>query len=760
MPEVQKYNLKQKLIEADKKFKNTPDIAGMSAMTFYPYTNSTRTQMLTSHLNQILNIINPDYPLLFTGMENTAGRNSSGYLKAKDDIDVIKKIVKFEDLVDEPYVYTLFVWDYKKGAYDIIERNEVKDLPENYGYKYNNAYIDALKEGDKIRKGDVIYQSTSYDKYMNYRFGKNLNTILSFEPFTSEDAADISEDASEGMTTCGSKKIRFGWNWNDIPLNIYGDEKEYLPLPWLGGLIDGYVASARPQINEQVLNDMTSVNLRKIRDSDHTKFYNGKATLIDLDIFCNADEIPENSFYHQINIYLEAQTKYWEQIYEMCNVIRKSGKKYTRKVDSLYKRSKEMLNLKTNEKWHDGNILEIRVHVIAYKSLSAGGKFTARYGNKSVTARVRPNYLMPFTKDGRRADVVLHLPAPINRTTAFVIHEPFINWMGDGVLRHVKNESRAVQEDYIFGFIRHFNEKFYAYIWSKYQKDTQEGKDQFIEDTFKHGIHCHLDMIEDNGELFYKIVTAYAKYDFLKPDTMFIYRWGRIYRLNSTFCMGKMYFFPLKQTDERGFSARSTGAINIKGLPERSYKNKRNEDPFSDTAVRFGDYEALNFLIGQDPEEYACMEACYRTSPEATSDMTRAQFVEKGYGQFKKFYKSKAAEMFHVFYKHLGLKMRFTDKDNKIRKIDNSKFGFFTLKNKAYICTEHDFNIIETKQRLRDAILQKRGIMQKDELDRLVEEEFEKAHVISGPFNGKNIFGTNEELTDDDEILEDTTINQ
>ena len=99
--------------------------------------------------------------------------------------------------------------------------------------------------------------------------------------------------------------------------------------------------------------------------------------------------------------------------------------------------------------------------------------------------------------------------------------------MGDGVLRHVKNESRAVQEDYIFGFIRHFNEKFYAYIWSKYQKDTQEGKDQFIEDTFKHGIHCHLDMIEDNGELFYKIVTAYAKYDFLKPDTMFIYRWGR-----------------------------------------------------------------------------------------------------------------------------------------------------------------------------------------------------------------------------------------
>ena len=83
------------------------------------------------------------------------------------------------------------------------------------------------------------------------------------------------------------------------------------------------------------------------------------------------------------------------------------------------------------------------------------------------------------------------------------------------------------------------------------------------------------------------------------------------------YMLGSMYMFPLKQTDKRGFSVRSTGAINLKGLPERSYKNKRAEAPFSDTAIRFGEYEALTMLIGMEPEELVAAQACFRTSPEA-----------------------------------------------------------------------------------------------------------------------------------------------
>ena len=49
----------------------------------------------------------------------------------------------------------------------------------------------------------------------------------------------------------------------------------------------------------------------------------------------------------------------------------------------------------------------------------------------------------------------------------------------------------------------------------------------------------------------------------------------------------------LKQSDRRGFSARSTGALDTKSLPTRSFKSKSHLERISSSCIRFGEYESL-----------------------------------------------------------------------------------------------------------------------------------------------------------------------
>jgi hypothetical protein len=180
----------------------------------------------------------------------------------------------------------------------------------------------------------------------------------------------------------------------------------------------------------------------------------------------------------------------------------------------------------------------------------------------------------------------------------------------------------------------------------------------------------------------------------------------------------------------------------MKGLPERSYKNKRNEAPFSDTAIRFGEYESLNFLIGLEPDELAVLHGCYRSSPEATSDLTKSQFMEHGLKNMKRFYKSRSAEIFSVFYKHLGLELQFNDKNKQITGMDNEAIRMHTYNGKSYMMTDYEFYQMKLKDEIRTEILNQNVVMQGNNLERQVEEEMKHGKsFIMGPRTELNAYG-------------------
>ena len=737
MPEIQKYNLKNELLEADKKYMNSTSTVGMSAMTQPAYINSTRTQMFTSHLRQFLNIITPNFPRVFTSAENVAGKYSSGYKQTKHKYEVYKKVEKYGDILDEPNIYYMFLYDKKRNKFDVVERKPLKSLMENFAYKYNTEKIDSLKEGDVVDKGTVLYKSTSYDESMNYRYGRNATVIYSLDPFTSEDAAIISESFSKKMTSVKSETIPFYLNDNDIPLNLHGDQDDYKPLPDIGQPVRGIVAASRLQVNEQLLVDGKDANLMKVFDPDKPVYYKGNGVVVDYEIYCNDPDIQRNSFTDQIIDYLESQNRFYEELKETCEEIMKSGASYTRNVDYVYKRACEFLNNIT-KRWigdHKFGKFEIRVTIMEYSPLKIGGKFTGRMGNKSVVAKVVPDDEMPHTKDGKVVEVILNLLAIINRTTGFVPHEMYINFATNRLREQLATmSSLKEQEKLLFDVIKILNEKQEKEMHAHFKTLSTEEKKGYIKDCIEDGIYIHQQPIwEGKYPIFTRLRMLDEKYDWLKPYDLYLTKWGQEIKIMKPYYLGEMYMIRLKQTDDRGFSARNSGAVNTKDLPDRSYKNRTNQALVSDTAIRFGEFESLNFLIGMMPEELAVFNIFYRTSPKARKDILKSIFMD-GIVQIDDSYTSAVAQYFAVIMKSLSLGLEFLDEDDVIDAYDDRIIKEQFYDGKTYLCTDYQMCMIKLEDRVRKAILDANPIMNQYELDELVDEELKMNSRLIGSY--------------------------
>ena len=130
MADIKKYSLIEKLKSADEELDRSPSLLGMTMLTYPNYINAMRSTMFTGHLKQFLNLLQPQFPLVFTNNENTVGNQSNGYYKAPNDMVVYKRVNKFENLTDKPFVYSLFLYDTVKEEYDVKERKVCEDLTE------------------------------------------------------------------------------------------------------------------------------------------------------------------------------------------------------------------------------------------------------------------------------------------------------------------------------------------------------------------------------------------------------------------------------------------------------------------------------------------------------------------------------------------------------------------------------------------------------------------------------------------------------
>ena len=196
-----------------------------------------------------------------------------------------------------------------------------------------------------------------------------------------------------------------------------------------------------------------------------------------------------------------------------------------------------------------------------------------------------------------------------------------------------------------------------------------------------------------------------------------------------------MNILKLKQTSRKGFSARSTGSINAKGLPERSYKNKSFTELHSSTPIRFGEFETLNFSIGMIPEDIQLFHLLYRTSTQGRRDLAE-QLLDSDNGEELKIhssYTSRVAEIFDVILKSLGLQIEFVDEDDELREYDDEKYSIHNLNGIEYFCTEYQFMLIKRKKENEKELLKQYGIIDIDELEERVMNTMRERNYLLGP---------------------------
>ena len=69
--------------------------------------------------------------------------------------------------------------------------------------------------------------------------------------------------------------------------------------------------------------------------------------------------------------------------------------------------------------------------------------------------------------------------------------------------------------------------------------------------------------------------------------------------------VGEMYMYLLKQTSNKNFSARSTGRLNKKNLPEKSSDKRDNRETFSTTPIKIGEvHNLMSAISGQTLAEH------------------------------------------------------------------------------------------------------------------------------------------------------------
>ena len=299
--------------------------------------------------------------------------------------------------------------------------------------------------------------------------------------------------------------------------------------------------------------------------------------------------------------------------------IEMNSNSYTEELGYTWKKVHEYLNSRI--KWrHDGssfNSVKVKFTILKENPLTPGCKLTGRYGNKGVVSLIEKSEKMPQTENGIKIDILLNPYGVINRMNISQLYEQKINFMSNHVVDIMKSKTtRKEKEHELFMYLLEINETEYNFVAEKYQKMTEEEKNNFIKDIEENGIYIH-------QRPFFGNITAR---DFLRinkehPERCTKYKCTN---LEKPITVGEVYFMRLKHESSNKSSIRSTDSINQKGLPLKSNVVKEHTKLFANTPIRFGEMEVANLMLCKDPEIVGEFMQTY-----STSRIGREALVEK-----------------------------------------------------------------------------------------------------------------------------------
>ena len=625
-------------------------------------------------------LMNPELPIIRTGFENRYGEYSSSITTAEDDYQVLAKISKFSFSPNHHY------WLICKSLHNkniiVYERVPAQHRTEQYGFLYNNAYMDSIYPTNIINKNQRIKMSLSYDTFGNRMDGLNMNVLYMALDDNMEDSIIISDYAARRFTAPLCKEVNIIVNENDIPLNYYGTSDIYKCMPDIGEHTKNSILLAlRKENKSSALFSQSVDRLKDTEIGDDKYLLNG--TVIDIDIHCNNPENLNMYYNGQFRLYYNERQRCAKEFIDILTPLVSSGYILSDELKVIYGLSKRILN---NDKYIDKrkfSNIEIKMLILEERELQIGDKISNRYGGKGVISHILPREEMPSTEDGEVADILMNSSTMYNRENPPQLFEMSITRIGELLLKHIYNRihdktnpmelSSAV--DLISLYLKRCN---------RISNQDQEFRDwcSTMSDSdleFLINSMCYDRYIYTTVETMRDVFTIddlnllYKDFPFIQQSKLYVSikdSRGNIRKVEARRkgVMGKEYMLRLKQYAEEHFSATSLSATNIKNANTKSKSAREYRTLYSHTPIRMGDMEINNFAhIGTDLVINALL--LHSVSPHA-----RKLVEEFSTGnpyitdiQLDDMSTNRSAEIVETYLKAIGLRLKFIKK-RKIKK--------------------------------------------------------------------------------------------
>ncbi|MDL2342080.1 MAG: DNA-directed RNA polymerase subunit beta [Patescibacteria group bacterium] len=331
-----------------------------------------RSLMGSNQQRQAVPLIQPQAPIVGTGLETAAARNTGQVILAEADGEVTKATAQ------------AVVVKYKEGS---ITYEPQRFLRSNEGTSVNQKVV--VSTGDKVKVGDVLIEGMSIDGG-ELALGKDL--IAAFMPwggYNFEDAIIISRKLVEDDTLTSVHIVDFMIEVRETKL---GPE---------------VVTRDIPNVSEETLRHLDEDGIVRIGAEVHPgDILVGKITPKGEQELSSEERLLRA-------IFGEKAKEVRDTSQRMSNG--KHGKVVGVKIFS-------------RENGHElkaGVIMQIQVFVAQMRKIAVGDKLGGRHGNKGVIARILPVEDMPFMADGTPVDIVLNplgVPSRMNIGQLFETH--------------------------------------------------------------------------------------------------------------------------------------------------------------------------------------------------------------------------------------------------------------------------------------------------------------------------------------------------
>ena len=326
-----------------------------SLIPFLQNDDANRAQMGSNMQRQAVPLVNPEAPLVGTGMEPHVAKDSGQLIVAKEAGEIIKldaKEIKVKG-ESETTTYPLRTFD-RTNQYTSFHQKAVAN------------------KGDKVKKGDILAEGGSISNGV-LSLGRNLLvSFISWRGNTFEDAIVLSERlVKEDVFTsvhiedffCDVRETKLGpeITTSDIP-NVGEDklkdldEEGIIRIGAEVGPNDILVGKISPKgeaelsAEERLLRAIFGEKAKEVKDTSLRLEHGKRGRITDVRVFARSDGYSLDP----------------------------------------------------------GVIKKIRVRVSEVRKIQVGDKLAGRHGNKGIIAKILPREEMPFLEDGTPVDIILN----------------------------------------------------------------------------------------------------------------------------------------------------------------------------------------------------------------------------------------------------------------------------------------------------------------------------------------------------------------